>query len=408
MFFIFIFFAILLNLAFYLFIDYPIWILIINIIIFIILLIFLQNKKSQEYNSDDVLPKKDNVINNQPLEKKDVEGLFIDQFEDIIIILNKFNNIIYNNKAAVENFGINLEGKHIGSEIRIPELLEAIDQNKIDKQLKKIDIEINIPTFKFYRASVASIKSDQTLVLIRDFTEIRKSQNMRSDFIANASHELRTPLVSLKGFLETITDAAKDDPQSQKKFISIMKDEAEKMERLIEDLMSLSRIELQEHIRPKDKVNIREVIENVILLYDNKAKEKKINITCTVKDNQKFVIGDKEKLSAVFSNLLDNAIKYSNTNSVIEIKNSNHKSDIENFVSISVIDSGYGIATDDIIRITERFFRAENIKKLKIEGTGLGLAIVKHIVNQHRGEFQILSTLNKGSEFIVKLPLFQN
>ncbi|MFM7984821.1 MAG: histidine kinase dimerization/phospho-acceptor domain-containing protein, partial [Candidatus Fonsibacter sp.] len=119
---------------------------------------------------------------------------------------------IYNNKAAVENFGINLEGKHIGSEIRIPELLEAIDQNKIDKQLKKIDIEINIPTSKFYRASVASIKSDQTLVLIRDFTEIRKSQNMRSDFIANASHELRTPLVSLKGFLETITDAAKDDP----------------------------------------------------------------------------------------------------------------------------------------------------------------------------------------------------
>ncbi|MFM7981290.1 MAG: hypothetical protein ACKPKO_18440, partial [Candidatus Fonsibacter sp.] len=109
------------------------------------------------------------------------------------------------------------------------------------------------------------------------------------------------------------------------------------MERLIDDLISLSRIELQEHIRPKDKVNIREVIENVILLYDNKAKEKKINITCTVKDNQKFVIGDKEKLSAVFSNLLDNAIKYSSTNSVIEIKNSNHKSDIENFVSISVI-----------------------------------------------------------------------
>lgn len=338
------------------------------------------------------------------LTKNDLQELFINQLEDIIIILNKFNIITYSNKAAVENFGSNIEGKHIGSEIRIPELLDAIDNNKIDKELKKIDVELKIPVFKFYKISIASIKSDHTLVIIRDFTEMRKSQNMRSDFIANASHELRTPLVSLKGFLETITDSAKDDPKSQKKFLEIMKSEANKMEVLIEDLMLLSRIELQEHIRLKDKVDIKEVIENVILLNSKKISEKKLNVNLNIKEKERFVIGDKEKLSAVFLNLLDNAIKYSGNSKSIRIQSSENTNGLKNYTSISVIDEGFGIAPEDIHRITERFFRTENAKKLKIEGTGLGLAITKHIINQHRGELKITSKFGKGSEFIVSLP----
>ena len=343
-------------------------------------------------------------ISGDKLTKNDLQELFINQLEDIIIILNKFNIITYSNKAAVENFGSNIEGKHIGSEIRIPELLDAIDDNKIDKELKKIDIELKIPVFKFYKISIASIKSDHTLVIIRDFTEMRKSQNMRSDFIANASHELRTPLVSLKGFLETITDSAKDDPKSQKKFLEIMKSEANKMEVLIEDLMLLSRIELQEHIRLKDKVDIKEVIENVILLNSKKISEKKINVNLNIKEKERFVIGDKEKLSAVFLNLLDNAIKYSGNSKSVKIESSENTSGLKNYTSISVIDEGFGIAPEDIHRITERFFRTENAKKLKIEGTGLGLAITKHIINQHRGDLKITSKFGKGSEFIVSLP----
>ena len=344
-------------------------------------------------------------VSGEKLTKNDLQELFINQLEDIIIILNKFNIITYSNKTAVENFGSNLEGKHIGSEIRIPELLDAIDQNKIDRELKKIDIELKIPVFKFYKISIVSIKSEHTLIIIRDFTEMRKSQNMRSDFIANASHELRTPLVSLKGFLETITDSAKDDPKSQKKFLEIMKSEADKMEVLIKDLMSLSRIELQEHIRLKDKIDIKEVIENVILLNSKKINEKKLNVSLDINEKEKFVIGDKEKLSAVFLNLLDNAIKYSGNSKSIKIKSSENKSGLKNYTSISVIDEGFGIAPEDIHRITERFFRADNIKKLKIEGTGLGLAITKHILNQHKGELKIISKEGKGSEFIVLLPL---
>ena len=336
--------------------------------------------------------------------KNDLQELFINQIEDIIIILNKFNIITYINKAGIENFGINLEGNHIGGEIRIPDLLDAIDQNKIDKKIKKIDIELTIPVFKFYKISISSIKSDHTLIIIRDFTEMRKSQNMRSDFIANASHELRTPLVSLKGFLETITDSAKDDPKSQKKFLEIMKSEANKMEVLIEDLMLLSRIELQEHIRLKDKVDIKEVIENIILLNSKKISEKKLNVNLNIKEKERFVIGDKEKLSAVFLNLLDNAIKYSGNSKSVKIESSENISGLKNYTSISVIDEGFGIAPEDIHRITERFFRTENAKKLKIEGTGLGLAITKHIINQHRGELKITSKFGKGSEFIVSLP----
>lgn len=348
--------------------------------------------------------KNNTEISDDKLTKNDLQELFINQLEDIIIILNKFNIITYSNKAAVENFGLNLEGKHIGSEIRIPELLDAIDNNKIDKELKKIDIELKIPVFKFYKISIISIKSDHTLIVIRDFTEMRKSQNMRSDFIANASHELKTPLVSIKGFLETITDSAKNDLKSQKKFLEIMKSEANKMEILIEDLMLLSRIELQEHIRLKDKVDIKEVIENIILLNSKKINEKKLNVNLNIKEGERFVIGDKEKLSAVFLNLLDNAIKYSGNSKSIKIESAKNTSGLKNYSSISVIDEGFGIATEDIHRITERFFRTENAKKLKIEGTGLGLAITKHIINQHRGELKITSKVGKGSEFIVSLP----
>ena len=374
-------------------------------ILFVINIFFIITFFYKPISTTRSFQKNNTEISGDRLTKNDLQELFINQLEDIIIILNKFNIITYSNKAAVENFGSNIEGKHIGSEIRIPELLDAIDNNKIDKELKKIDVELKIPVFKFYKISIASIKSDHTLVIIRDFTEMRKSQNMRSDFIANASHELRTPLVSLKGFLETITDSAKDDPKSQKKFLEIMKSEANKMEVLIEDLMLLSRIELQEHIRLKDKVDIKEVIENVILLNSKKISDKKLNINLNIKEKERFVIGDKEKLSAVFLNLLDNAIKYSNNSKSIKIKSSENKSNLKNYTSISVIDEGFGIAPEDIHRITERFFRADNIKKLKIEGTGLGLAITKHILNQHKGELKISSKEGNGSEFTVLLPL---
>ncbi|NDC18534.1 MAG: hypothetical protein EBZ90_04335, partial [Proteobacteria bacterium] len=321
-----------------------------------------------------------------------------------IIILNKFNVIIYANKSATNNFGDKLEGKHINVAVRISELLDQIDQHRIDKEIKIINIEIKNPIFKFFKTSISNIQSEQILLVFKDFTEVQKSQIIRSDFIANASHNLKTPLVSLKGFLETIEDSAKDDPRSQKKFIEIMKLEANKMEILIEDLMTLSRIEQQEHISINNKVNIKKIIEDVIVLISKRIKEKKISLKVDLDDNQKFVIGDAEKLSTLFLNLIDNAIKFSNPSKTIQIKILKVDEIFKKYVSISIIDEGIGINEEDIHRITERFFRTENTRKLKIEGTGLGLAIAKHIINQHRGELKIISKIGLGSEFIVRLP----
>ena len=392
--------AIVLNIFFYNFFKSSLIILTSNILFFLILTVLIAKQKKSKS------PEKKNLATNysSELEKKKLEKIFIDKIEDVVIILSKFNIIVYANKAAINNFGSNLEGKHITASIRISELLDQIDQHRSDNQIKIINVEIKNPIFKYYKISISPIQSEQILLVFKDFTEIQKSQLIRSDFIANASHNLKTPLVSIKGFLETIEDSAKDDPRSQKKFIEIMKMEANKMEILIEDLMTLSRIEQQEHISINNKINLIKVIDDVIVLISKRIKEKKIFLKLSLDDNQKFVIGDAEKLSTLFLNLIDNAIKFSSPGKAIEIKNSYPDEFFEKYISISIIDEGIGINEEDIHRITERFFRAENTRKLKIEGTGLGLAIAKHIINQHRGELKIISKIGVGSEFIVRLP----
>ena len=393
--------AILANIFFYIFLKFSLWILFFNILIFFIFIILIKSHK--EYQN---LESKKKLITNYNTElgKNDLERLFIDKIEDGIIILNVFNVIIYANKSASNNFGEKLEGKHISAAVRISDLLDKIDQHREDKKVRIVNVEIKNPLFKFYKTTISNIQSEQILLVFKDFTEVQKSQLIRSDFIANVSHNLKTPLVSIKGFLETIEDSAKDDPLSQKKFIEIMKLEANKMETLIEDLLTLSRIEQQEHILINNKVNIKKIIEDVVVLISKRIKKKKISLKVDLDEDQKFVIGDPEKLSILFLNLIDNAIKFSNPLKTIEIKILKVDEIFKKFISISIIDEGIGINEEDIHRITERFFRAENTRKLKIEGTGLGLAIVKHIINQHGGELKIISKVGSGSEFIVRLP----
>jgi two-component system phosphate regulon sensor histidine kinase PhoR len=393
--------AILANIFFYIFLKFSLWILFFNILIFFIFIILIKSHK--EYQNLEA--KKKLITNyNTELGKNDLERLFIDKIEDGIIILNVFNVIIYANKSASNNFGEKLEGKHISAAVRISDLLDKIDQHREDKKIRIVNVEIKNPLFKFYKTTISNIQSEQILLVFKDFTEVQKSQLIRSDFIANVSHNLKTPLVSIKGFLETIEDSAKDDPLSQKKFIEIMKLEANKMETLIEDLLTLSRIEQQEHILINNKVNIKKIIEDVAVLISKRIKKKKISLKVDLDEDQKFVIGDPEKLSILFLNLIDNAIKFSNPLKTIEIKILKVDEIFKKFISISIIDEGIGINEEDIHRITERFFRAENTRKLKIEGTGLGLAIVKHIINQHGGELKIISKVGLGSEFIVRLP----
>jgi two-component system phosphate regulon sensor histidine kinase PhoR len=394
----FIFLALITNIVSYYYFSYPLLILLINLIL--LLLVYLFKKTKIEKNSD----KNNLVINNDSLLNKNLQEFFVNHLQEIVIIINKFNIITFANIPALNFFGNKLIGENIGSELRIPDLLDAIDQNRLDKLIKKIDLEIKLPTYKYLKADIISAELENVIVIMRDYTEVKKSQDLRSDFVANVSHELKTPLTSIKGFLEVIESSAKDDPQMQKKSIKIMQTQANKMQILIDDLLMLNRIEQQEHIKLRDGVSINEVLKEVISNCTELANEKSINIKFINSKKDSIVKGDKEKLTVLFKNILDNAIKYSSPNTEIsfEANSKNGK------VLIAISDQGIGIPKKDILRITERFYRSDNGKKLKIEGTGIGLSIVKHIINQHEGELRISSIEGKGSEFTVELNEFNN
>jgi len=372
----------------------------------VLVLFFL--KKNNQYESS---LKKNNpnqtVVSSKSYSSEDIENQLINEIEDYILFINSFNVISAANKAAKSYYG-DIIGKNLSSFLRAPDLLDKIEKCKNERKNEYLEFEINLPTYSFFRLTIVPLSQKNVLIVIKDYTDVKKSEQLRSDFVANVSHELKTPLVSIKGFLETISNSAKDDPKAQEKFIKIMQEQANKMEILILDLMSLSRIEMQEHIQPDGKVNMKEIIDSIQNIPNKTLNKKNIKINSNIEDHLPLVRGNYEKLSEVVQNIYDNAIKYTKEKTTISItlKRNNTKL-LNGAVSLSIKDEGIGIAKDEIHRVTERFYRTSNAKKNLIQGTGLGLAIVKHIVNQHRGELEINSRLNEGSEFIIHLPIYE-
>ena len=372
----------------------------------VLVLFFL--KKNNQYESS---LKKNNpnqtVVSSKSYSSEDIENQLINEIEDYILFINSFNVISAANKAAKSYYG-DIIGKNLSSFLRAPDLLDKIEKCKNERKNEYLEFEINLPTYSFFRLTIVPLSQKNVLIVIKDYTDVKKSEQLRSDFVANVSHELKTPLVSIKGFLETISNSAKDDPKAQEKFIKIMQEQANKMEILILDLMSLSRIEMQEHIQPDGKVNMKEIIDSIQNIPNKILNKKNIKINSNIENHLPLVRGNYEKLSEVVQNIYDNAIKYTKEKTTISItlKRNNTKL-LNGAVSLSIKDEGIGIAKDEIHRVTERFYRTSNAKKNLIQGTGLGLAIVKHIVNQHRGELEINSRLNEGSEFIIHLPIYE-
>ena len=210
--------------------------------------------------------------------------------------------------------------------------------------------------------------------------------------------------MSIMGSIETIENAAKDDPKAQKKFMKIISDQSNRMQTLINDLLILSRIELEEHIRPNQTINVYEIFDQIEANFELRLKDNDIKIENNLSKSI-TVIGDYDKLFTVFSNLVDNSIKYSKPNSIIQIfSNLGSGKLIEKHHTISIKDQGIGIPREDINRVTERFYRVDINKSRNAGGTGLGLAIMKHIITQHRGDYEILSELDKGTEIKIYLP----
>ena len=349
-------------------------------------------------------------ITNENIEKTNEQVKIINQIDDLILIVDKFKNIKFFNNSAKKKFGENNLNKHVATLLRVPDLLQNIDLVLLKKETITMDLELSSPSFQFFKVHLFSGPTsyvddpDSVVLFLKDLTDIIKAQRFKSDFVANVSHELKTPLVSIKGFLETISGHAKDDLEAQKKFIPIMLEQADRMESLIKDLLSLSRIELEEHIQPQDKVNLKEILSNVEDIHQKNLKS--FEFKNNIKDDF-FIKGDHEKLIEVFSNIIDNSIKYSEKNKKIEVNcGQGNGKVIGDSYTVSIKDNGIGIPTEQLPRITERFFRVDAAKSKKVGGTGLGMAIVKHIVNQHRGELEIKSETQRGTEIKVHFSKF--
>ena len=378
------------------------WTELILIFIIIILLYFLFKKNIKPENTAPVI----NKANTDDLGKR----VIIEELEDQFFALDKYNSIKYLNKSAKQRFGENLIDKNISSVVRDTKLLETIEEAIKDQTTKNVNVEINLPSYQLYKIYIIPgpthlfPETDSVVLFLKDFTEITKAQKLKTDFVANVSHELRTPLVSIKGSLETILGPASDDKVAQKKFMSIMSEQVLRMENLINDLLILSRIELEEHIKPNKIVNLNDIFTNIKSNFELILKKKKINLQIELMEPT-LVFGDNDKLLTVFSNLIDNAIKYSQDGKNIYIKSQNSEGKlIGKNMLISIKDEGIGIPQDLIPRITERFFRVDTEKSKKVGGTGLGLAIMKHIISQHRGDYEILSKVNEGTEIKIYLP----
>jgi len=376
--------------------------IILAIIIGVLTFLLLKKERVLGINTDDSRNKDQVKIVENKDYRKNINDL-LDYFPEEVLILDKNKKILFNNKSSKNLFQIK-SGENISSILRNPDLLNSIDQSFEGKNVSDLEIEIRNQSVLRLNITIYLDKSslffDQTtcVLFIRDLTEFYKFQQLKSDFVANVSHELRTPLQSIKMGLESFEANSKIKNNSEvKNLLPIMTSQSERMENLIRDLLSLSKIELQEHIRPTHEIDLIELMEYIIKTYCKIISKNNIKLKFNKIDNFK-IIGDRDKLIEIFTNLIDNSIKYSDKNKEITIT-AKKENDLN---IIFVEDRGIGIPKELIHRITERFFTVDPSKSRSVGGTGLGLAIVKHLVAQHRAEMFINSVKNQGTTVEIK------
>ncbi len=331
---------------------------------------------------------------------------------DPALVLDDTGFILHHNAAAADLFPRIRAGQHLSSVSRNPELLSAVETVSDAADVITVELLDRVPVQRRVAAILTPLPFEQPfeggpaqLVTFRDITDQERLAQMRADFIAHASHELRTPLASLRGFVETLQGPARDDPEARDRFLGIMAAQAERMTRLIDDLLSLSRIEMHVHVPPRGTVELNEVVNFVAQSLEPVAQSAGISIEVETLPTSAFVRGDYDELVQVFQNLIQNAIRYGREGGFVKVRMARvaHGSNGVQRISVAVEDNGEGIPSEHLPRLTERFYRVSVSASRQKGGTGLGLAIVKHIITRHRGELKIASTLGKGSTFTVLL-----
>ena len=324
-----------------------------------------------------------------------------------VMVIASDASVLFQNRAAEKAFGEVLIGAHISARLRSPGILDMVRETIVTNAPNQIEHSERLPSERVYlvRSSPIELGSEAGngerlfMLAFRDISEVRRLDRMRSDFVANASHELRTPLASLRGFIETIQGPAKNDFKAQERFLGIMFDQTTRMSRLVDDLLSLSRLELKSHIAPDEKVDLVPLLGHVRDALLPLARDVGVDIALHLPEGKAEVSGDRDELVQVFENLMENACKYGQEGKSVDVflKNAPNTP-----VEVTVVDKGPGIPAEHVPRLTERFYRVNIEDSRSKKGTGLGLAIVKHILTRHRARLIVKSEVGKGTSFTVR------
>jgi len=334
----------------------------------------------------------------------------LDAVPDPILALDGAGMIIHLNPAARELHVNARVGGQPSLLTRDPEFLQAIDEVIDDGRQRTVEVQERVPIDRRVRITLTALPdepvdgtssgaSPRVIMVLHDLTEHDRLGRMRIDFVANASHELRTPLASLVGFIETLQGRASNDPAAQTRFLGIMSEQAARMSRLVEDLLSLSRVEMREHVPPRTAIDLNETVAAAIQALEPVARASGATLSLSLCEGPATVLGETDEIVQVVQNLVQNALKYGRAGGTIEVTVRRVRQGPTMRLAVAVRDEGVGIAPEHLPRLTERFYRVNAKSSREKGGTGLGLAIVKHIANRHRGELRIASEPGKGSTF---------
>ncbi len=349
------------------------------------------------------------LLAQQPLIQTLIGGL-----HDPAIVLDREGRVVAFNEPAAAIAPALRRGEPALIALRMPELVDAIRRATRRREPQRVEFFERVPLDRWFEAFVTPVRlatggdggSDIVLMTFNDLTPLRRVEEMRADFIANASHELRTPLAALLGFIETLQGSAKDDPAAREKFLAIMQGQAARMARLIDDLLSLSRIELNAHLQPNTPVDLTPIVRQVADGLQMLARDRGVEIKVSVPSEPLIVLGDRDELIRALENLVENALKYGAAGKRVDLMLSRGQTRAgAPEARLSVRDYGPGIAPEHVPRLTERFYRVDVAESRAQGGTGLGLALVKHVLNRHGGRLSIESTPGAGAAFTMHMPL---
>jgi len=360
----------------------------------------------------DVVASREDVRGVNPVESAAVSAI-VAGMPDPAVLLDRAGRVIHLNAAAAQLAPALRKNELAQFALRSPEIITALREAIATTETRRATYLDHVPVDRWMELIITPVPvptlfggTDKCMLMtFHDQTPLRRVEEMRADFVANASHELRTPLAALSGFIDTLQGPAKDDARARERFLGIMHAQATRMARLIDDLLSLSRVELSAHVRPDTLIDIVPIIRQVADELEPLARERQVTIDIDLPDTQVPIAGDREELLRLFENLIENALKYgaSGGKVVVSLISAISGEGVPE-VRVMVRDFGPGIAPEHLPRLTERFYRVDVGDSRAQGGTGLGLSLVKHIVNRHRGRLLIESVPKNGATFTACFP----